>query len=331
MEVAHRIKARAGCAARVIWSHLSCIRFGEVIVMQGTPLMGAVLSAAKPSPAMIPTLAVFIPAGLLLVAHIWTLNDWSDYTGDRVVANKPSQACASKVTRAALLQISIGLLVGSLALFCLLPLRTLIIAGIIAVLGFASSFPGIRAKGVVGLSSLAHLAGGIFHFLLGYSLFGNIDGRALLISIFFSLVFTAGHATQEVQDYEDDLSSGVRTNAVVFGKKPVFLAAFTGFAIAFLYLPCLAVAGIVPDRLGFSALFLPLQAAWTFHVLRSGLTREKLEWLRARYRVVFGLIGLNIISLLFWPGCPTSAKLAGQIKLTEAGFAWLDRGEHSAD
>jgi 4-hydroxybenzoate polyprenyltransferase len=158
---------------------------------------------------------------------------------------------------------------------------------------------------VVGLSSLIHLAGGFFHFLLGYSLFGNIDQRALLISIFFALVFTAGHATQEVQDYENDLSSGIRTNAVVFGKMPVLLAALAGFAIAFLYLPCLAFAGIVPARLGYSALFLPLQVGWTFHVLRGGLSREHLAWLRTRYRVVFGLIGLNIISLIFWPAGPT--------------------------
>ena len=271
--------------------------------MQGTPLMGAVLASQKPSLAMIPSIAIFIPAGLLLVTHIWALNDWSDYREDRVLENESSQADASEFTRTALLRISIGSLIASLALFCLLPLQTLIIAGIIAILGFVYSIPGIRTKAVVGLSSLTHVAGGIFHFLLGYSLFGDINRRAIFISIFFSLVFTAGHATQEVQDYAGDLSSGIRTNAVFFGRRPVFLAALACFAIAFVYLLCLALAGVVPDRLGFSALLFPLQAAWSFRVWRGDLDREQLEWLRTRYRVIFGLIGLNIVSLFIWPGC----------------------------
>jgi 4-hydroxybenzoate polyprenyltransferase len=299
MAFTQRIEAGADCAAKAIGSHLYGIRFGEVIVMQGPPLMGAVWSVAKPQHAMISSLVIFMSASFLLVAHIWALNDWSDYTEDRIASRRRSTARSSETTRADLLRLSIGSLAASLAFFGFLPWKTLIIAGAIAALGVIYSFPGIRAKGLPGLSSLAHFIGGILHFLLGYSLFGDLDRRAFLISLFFALVFTAGHATQEVQDYESDLASGVRTNAVAFGKRAVFLAAFTCFAIAFLYLG-FAVTGIVPARLGFSALLFPLQAAWTFDVLHSGLAREKLVWLRSRYRMAFGLIGLNIISLVIW-------------------------------
>ena len=280
--------------------HLCGIRFSEVIVMQGPPLMGVVLSVSKPQHAMILPWTLFMAAGFLLVTHIWALNDWADYTTDRIISRKSSPARSSAATRPDLFRISIGSLVASLALFCFLPGKTLILAGAIAGLGFIYSFPGIRAKGSAGLSSLAHFVGGILHFLLGYSLFGDLDQRAILISLFFALVFTAGHATQEVQDYENDLASGVRTNAVAFGKRSVLLVAFTGFAIALLYLGCLAVAGIVPGRLGLSVLLLPLQAVWTFRVLRSGLTRENLLWLRSRYRMAFGLIGLNILSCVIF-------------------------------
>ena len=300
MAFTQRIKTGAESAAKAIRRHLYGIRFGEVIVMQSPPLMGVVLSVSKPQHAMISPLAIFMSASFLLVAHIWALNDWSDYMDDRIASRRSSPARSSEATRADLFRFSIGSLVASLAVFGFLPWKTLIIAGAIAALGFIYSFPGIRAKGLAGLSSLSHFAGGILHFLLGYSLFGDLDRRAFLISIFFALVFTAGHATQEVQDYESDLASGVRTNAVTFGKRAVFLAAFICFAIAFLYLGCLAITGIVPARLGFSALLLPLQATWTFHVLHSGLTREKLVWLRSRYRMAFGLIGLNIISWVIW-------------------------------
>jgi 4-hydroxybenzoate polyprenyltransferase len=266
--------------------------------MQGTPVMGVVLSVGKLEPAMIPALAIFLTAGFFLVAHIWTLNDWSDFREDRGVENKIS-AKARTTTRSVLLRFSIWSLIAGLALFCFLPLQTLTIAGIIASLGLIYSLPGIRAKGIPLLSSVTHLVGGALHFLLGYSLFGGIDQRAILISIFFSLIFTAGHATQEVQDFDADRSAGTRTNAVVFGKTPAFLAAIAGFAIAFLYLVWLAFEGIVPARLGFSALLLPVQAACTLHVLHLGLERKNLEWLRLRYRVIFGLVGINILSLAF--------------------------------
>lgn len=301
MGIAHQFKTRRKYAGQPVWKCLSCLRLGEILVMQGTPLMGVVLSVSKPEICMVPALALFLPASFLLVCHIWTLNDWADYRDDRHLHNQicmPSRG----FQRSILLRLSIASLLASFALFCFLPLQTLLLAGIIAVLGMIYSFPAIRAKAVPGLSSLVHFTGGIFHFLLGYSLFGGIDQRALLISVFFALVFTAGHATQEVEDYTNDQASGIRTNAVTFGKKPVFLAAFASFAAAFLYLAWLAVAGIIPARLGFSALLLPLQAAWTFHVLRVGLDPENLQWLRHHYRVAFAAIGLSILSLLVWAG-----------------------------
>lgn len=302
MGIAERIKDGLAEVVGGLRRQLSYLRPGEIIVLQGTPLMGVILSVSNPAWAMIPVLAVFMAASILLVAHIWALNDWADFREDQVAQSKSSRAGGTKVTRAALVRFSIGLLVASLALFCLLPLRTLAIAGIVALLGFIYSYRGVRAKELAGLSTLSHLAGGSFHFLLGYSLFHEIDLRGFLISLFFAMVFTAGHATQEVQDYEDDRSSGVRTNAVVFGKKPVFLAAFAIFSIAFLYLAVLAGVGVVPARLGFSALLLPLQAVWTYQAWQGGLTREHLERLRTRYRVGFGLIGLNMLSVLIWPG-----------------------------
>ena len=54
------------------------IRFDEVFVLQGTPLMGAAFSIATISAANIETLAVFLIGSILLVAHVFTLNDWAD-------------------------------------------------------------------------------------------------------------------------------------------------------------------------------------------------------------------------------------------------------------
>lgn len=282
--------------------HFANIRLGEVLVLQGTPLMGVILSVENPSFTMLPPLLVFVPASFFLVLHIWLLNDWSDYLNDRI---QETARPWGDVSQNALLNLSIASLILSMACFFLLPWRTGLIALLIAALGMIYSYPGLRIKEKAGLAALSHLLGGSLHFLLGYSLFGEtVSHPALLISSFFALVFTAGHATQEVQDYPRDHLAGVRTQAVIFGREPVFLSACAGFAAAFILLTTLAIAGVVPARLGASILLLPLQGIWSCKVLRHGLTTEKIRWLRMRYRLLFGLVGLNIFSLLIWPAIP---------------------------
>jgi len=287
--------------AKTVWALLSCIRYQEVLVLQGTPLMGMVFSVGNLTAHQIPAIVLFGLASFLLVAHIWSLNDWSDAREDQGDVNKASGAYSNKgIDPSMMLWFSIALLSTSLGLFALFALQTLLIAASIALLGFLYSFPGIRAKGVGLLSSVPHFAGGLLHFLLGYSLFASIDRNAMLIAPFFSLVFAAGHATQEVQDYEADLLSGTRTNAVVFGKKPVFLAASAGFGLAYAYLPCLAMAGIVPARIGLlSSVLFPLHLYWSLQTPRGGLEFEQIGQLRRRYRALFALIGLDMISMLF--------------------------------
>ena len=57
-------------------------------------------------------------------------------------------------------------------------------------------------------ASLHHLVGGALHFLLGDRLAHGVDGRGILLSLFFGLVFAAGHLNQEVRDHDADLPPG---------------------------------------------------------------------------------------------------------------------------
>ena len=286
---------------KIAWSLLSCIRYREVLILQGAPLMGIIFSVGKLTARNLPAIALFGVAGFLLVAHIWSLNDWSDIYADQGDVNKSADVFSSKgIDRCVMLWFSILLLATSLGLFVLLGSQTFLIAVCIAFLGFLYSFSGINAKGIPLLSSVPHLIGGLLHFLLGYSLFASIDRNAVLIAIFFSVTFTSGHAVQEVQDCDADRGKGIRTNAVVFGKKPVYLAALAGFSFAYCYLISLALAGIVPARLGLECLILfPLHLYWALKTFHKGLAFERVSQFRNQYRALFALIGLNMISMLF--------------------------------
>lgn len=86
-------------------------------------------------------------------------------------AKDPKKAAFTLLTRGVsrleLGVLSLVLLGGSLALFALLPARTLASALAITALSTAHSRPAVNAMGIPILSSVPHLAGGVPHF--GYS------------------------------------------------------------------------------------------------------------------------------------------------------------------
>lgn len=279
---------------------ISCIRYPDVLVLQGSPLMGVAFSIGPLTIAKVPLVLLFAPASFLLVAHIWTFNDWAGLASDRNDPNKSADVFSTKGLRPRdVLLFSGGLLVLSLALFVFLPLRTRLLAVAIAVLGVLYSHPAVNAKGIPVVSSSPHLVGGLLHFLLGYSLFGGIDRRGILIALFFALTFTAGHLNQEVRDHDGDRVNRLRTNAVAFGKVPAFLAGLLIFTLAYGDLLLLAGLGIVPAVLGLLPLALyPIHVWWSLRTLRGGLTFEDVSRLQSRYRMLYGIIGLGMIASL---------------------------------
>src|SRR5438552_1949096 len=188
------------------------IRFDEVFVLQGTPLMGAAFSIATITQTNIETLAVFLIGSILLVAHVFTLNDWADIAHGL-------KAPDPLVSSLRLFWFSIFLLIAGLLVFALINPRVVVVGAIVAALGFFYSHPKLNFKGTPIASSFPHLVGGLFHFLLGYVVFSPIDSRGVLVALFFGLTFTAGHLNHEVRDFELDSKSNARTNAFAFGKR----------------------------------------------------------------------------------------------------------------
>ena len=279
---------------------LRCIRYREVLVLQGAPFLGVAFSLGRlPSHAAI-DLAVFAVASYLLVAYVFALNDWAGAAADGKDRQKAAQVFLARgVSERAVLLLSLGLLLASLGLFALLRVQTLVLAVAIALLGAVYSHPAIDAKGSPILSSVPHLVGGTLHFLLGTSLFAPVDGRSLLIALYFALTVVAGHLNQEVRDYDGDLLNGIRTNAVRFGKTRAFWASCAGFTVAYAWLGGLAFYGLVPPVLGALLVLYPLHLYWTVATYRAGLTFEAINRFQTRYRALYGVIGLAMLAALF--------------------------------
>jgi 4-hydroxybenzoate polyprenyltransferase len=270
------------------------IRFDEVLVLQGTPLMGAMFAMEAITASNIETLLVFLVGSILLVAHVFTLNDWADIAHGL-------KAPDPRVSSLRLFWFSVFLLITSLLVFALIDFRVVVLAAIVAALGFFYSHPKLNFKGTPIASSLPHLFGGIFHFLLGYSVFMPIDQRGIFIALFFALTFAAGHLNHEVRDFELDQKNNARTNAVAFGKRKTFVAGLVLFTAAYLCLFLLGWFRFVPRPLSIiAALFYLLHLYWSLRVLRSQFRPELIDRFQTQYRTLYAVIGLSMLWFLFY-------------------------------
>jgi len=276
--------------------YLSCLRPQDILALQGSPLLGAAFAIGRPAVHDLTPLAILLVANVLLVTHIFMLNDWSGLTGDFADPNKAARVFTARgVERRDIGVLTAGFLVVSLLVFSRLGLVALGLAVAIATLSALYSLPRFNWKGRPLLNSLAHLAGGILHFLLGYSISHAIDARGLATATFFALIFAAGHLTQEVRDHQGDTINAIKTNAVVFGQRRAFAASLVLFALAQMLLLLLTVEGILPRPLAALVALFPLQLHWSFRTLREGLTFASVSRLQTRYRVLYAVIGVAMV------------------------------------
>ena len=280
--------------------YLACLRLQEILVLQGSPLLGAAFALRHPTMADLGPLAILVAANVALMAHVFLLNDWAGLTSDLIDPNKAAGVFTARgVGRREIGALTVALLASSLLLFSRLGPTALGLAGAIAALSALYSLPRFNWKGRPLLNSAAHLAGGVLHFLLGYSLGGALDGRGLAIGTFFALTFAAGHLTQEVRDHQGDVLNGIRTNAVIFGPRRTFAASLALFTLAYALLLLLALRGILPYPLAALALLYPLQLRWSLAALNEGLTFPGIGRLQTRYRALFAVIGLAMVAALW--------------------------------
>lgn len=275
---------------------LSCIRFDEVLILQGSPLLGALFSMGRLTVGSGAVLGLLAAGSTCLVAHVFVLNDWSGMSADLRDPNRTNEVFINRgVARARIGHLWMALLALSLLLLGAVGWRSLTIAVMVAGLSALYSAPASHIKGVPVLNSALHFAGGLLHFLLGYSIFRAPDGRGIEIGAFLALVFTAGHLTHETRDSESDKLNGIRTNAVRFGKRRNFIAGLILFTMADVLLVALALRGIVPvPPLVVAALYF-MHVYWSWQTMRAGLTFDSVRWLQVRYRFRYAAIGLMMV------------------------------------
>ena len=285
--------------ARGLFPLLSCVRAGEVLALQGSPLLGALFAMGHPTVARCVPLALLAAGSTLLTAHVFVLNDWSGIRGDLHDPNRRGGVFTNRgIERKTVLYLSLALLLAGLLLLSLFGSPTLTIALAIAGLSALYSFPRVHLKGVPVLGSALHFVGGLLQFLLGYSVGAAPDWRGMQIGSFFALVFVAGHLTHETRDSDSDRLNGIRTNAVTFGKMRSFLTGLALFIVADVLLMVLALCNVAPRPLALVVLLVPLHIYWSLEAIRAGLTFASIQRLQLRYRTFYAATGLCMAAVV---------------------------------
>ncbi|MEO8505110.1 MAG: UbiA family prenyltransferase [Acidobacteriota bacterium] len=280
-------------------AYASWIRYRDILALQGAPLLGAVFALREVTAERLLELPVLGLANLLLVAHIFVINDWAGVDADLNDVNKRAGVFASRgLSRDGIRRLGIALLASSLGLFGFLGPGPLALAAAIVILSALYSRPRSPLKGVPILSSVLHIGGGMLHFLVGVSLFRAIDGPAIGFALFCGLAFAAGHLNQEVRDLEGDRDNRITTNAVAFGKRRTFIAGLVLFTAAYAQLFALAATGVIPGQLAILGCLYPAHLYWSWKTMAEGLSFDSIRRFQARYRALYAVIGAAVLSTL---------------------------------
>jgi len=277
--------------------HFESTRALEIFALQASPILGIVLGGFSLGRCGVIRPGLLLLGSLALTTHVFAFNDWAGHVSDlrdprRVVLVFDQPA----LNRRHFAQVAVALLIFANVAFAAIGSQAMLLGAGIAALSLLYSGSPSFGKTTPIAASLNHLLGGMLHFLLGYTLCHALDARGVLISLFFGLVFAAGHLNQEVRDYESDLLSKIRTSAVVFGCRRTFLASLSIFTAAYAILVTLAALGILPRLLLCSVFVWLLHVGWSLQALRRGLGFDTALWMQRRYRLLFAFIGIAMLA-----------------------------------
>jgi 4-hydroxybenzoate polyprenyltransferase len=282
--------------ARVI-QHFASTRALEVLALQASPLLGSVLGGFSLERYSVIRLGLLLLGSVALTAHIFVFNDWAGHSSDIRDRRRVAFVFTSRgISSSQVARVATALLIFANVAFACVGTPAILLGAAIATLSLLYSRSPSFGKSTPIAASINHLLGGALHFLLGYTLFHALDAKGFAISLFCGLVFAGGHLNQEVRDYEGDLLNGIRTSAVVFGRRRTFLASLFTFTTAYAILGDLAALGILPRLLLWSTILWLLHVAWSLRALQQGLGFETAVWMQRRYRFLFACIGLAMLA-----------------------------------
>jgi len=274
------------------------LRLGESALLQGTPFFGIVFGLDNWLHHY--ELVLMTLAGSFLITNgIFILNDITDLKHDTLSTDKAQRfRYLTNIGVRKLIAIVSFNCAGGMLLIIIANYVSAWYAGGILLAGLTYSLGPFRSKEIPIASSLTHLIGGVLHFLVGFSLGDSPAVNGILIGIFFGGIFMAGHFIQEIRDFDLDMKSGVRTNAVYFGRQKTFFISLILFLFFPIYSALLVYIGIPPASLNMALITIPIVLLSARFPLRDDLSRSSILGFQKAYRITFAALGAYWVAVL---------------------------------
>ncbi len=213
------------------------VRYVEALMMMAYPTMGAAMAIDGFTWPVVLRLAVFGFFGVIFNVHIYIYNDWC---GGLMNEDEPNQRKwhalkHSTLSERQVLYVSIVLAAVSLFGFALLSWRFALTGASIIAATTLYSHPAVNFKGKPVLGTIVHFVGASLYFLGGWSVFKEFTPESFALAAFFGLVLSAGHFSNEIEDFDQDMAAGMTTNAIHFGKRRVFMTGIFLFILSSIY------------------------------------------------------------------------------------------------
>lgn len=282
--------------------YFKSVRWFEIAVRMGAPVIAILI--ALPAFNLITgfkALHAFI-AFFLLWAHGYAFNEWGGYGFDKLDASKAkTPLLAGHVSSNEFLILSISFAAISVLLYAMLDMKFLIIVFFDIIMGILYVHPKILLKNVPIASFVILFIVSVNDFLLGWLVFSPSITQGLLIGIYFGLLGITGQHFHEAGDYDSDKKANIRTNAVRFGKKNIFIIGFIFYTLSCIYFILLSLLQIIPQYLYIVLLITyPIYFVIFYKCLKSSMGFSDIHCFVKRYRQLYGFIGLCFIIRLFF-------------------------------
>ena len=282
-------------------STLRIFRFIDAAVFTGVPLMGIIVSIYHLHILHINLLSTFLYISIiyLLAIHVFSINDWADYNKDINDLNKRKESTQKK--KITLKQYLLTAIITGIIPLCLLltfSITKFIIGFALVLLSliYSTNLLSLHGKSIPAFASLLHILGGMLAFLLGYLYFGNFNIDAVLTGSMFGIFLSAGHIFQEIRDFKEDRKNNIMTIANKFGKKTSALIGFSLMFCAHIIFQYIIDRQFLPDFSIYNWITFALVAVFIGFAIIKGLTYHSIKQLRLRYRIIYSLFGLYILS-----------------------------------
>lgn len=276
------------------------IRMIESLMMIPFFFMGYIFAQPKILTITLPHVLLLIFHFYLLIQSIYLLNSYLGKKHDRVNKRFQGITITNKNTELLFVLLSIITLAVSLAINYINNWNgsTLILINYFLWILYASSYVNFKSNFLMG--SLVHFLSGIINFLIGYTTEGAISYIGVAISIYFSLLFVAGHMHHMVIDYEADKSAELKTLPSIIGIKKTSLLSITFILIALSYFVGLSFFKVVPVIYTIPVILACLVHLVLYIIVKDNLNFDDRIRYRTNYRIIhaFSLTCLILIYLM---------------------------------